>query len=169
MMHPGLLSTILALALCTAACSSYTSRDLQNAEELTRNGRYDEAIALYRQHMNERLAITSRPEWENPYFYLLLIGDIELGRGNVTAALAAYEEAEQRGVHQTLISDRFRSVARWHEDRDELEAARKILERYRARDPLLFESMLDRIVRKLTEKEDQVKKSPPIGEVVSGS
>jgi hypothetical protein len=147
------ITTILLLS----ACVRYSSPTLEEAEQLSREGRYDEAISGYRRHMEERLALENRPEWENPYFYLLLIGDIELGRNDVAASLRSYEEAERHGVHQTLISDRYRSVARYHEERGELEAARKVLETYRTRDPLLFESMLDRIARKLTESEDTPK------------
>lgn len=127
---------------------------LERADELGRSGKYTEAIEEYRAHMEFRLSVKNRPEWENPYFYLLLIGDIQLGSGDVAAAEKSYLEARDREVDPYLISDRMRGIARWHEERGDLKAALEVLERYRELDPLLYDSMLDRIARTLTAKED---------------
>jgi tetratricopeptide (TPR) repeat protein len=127
---------------------------LERADELGRSGKYAEAIQEYRAHMEFRLSVKNRPEWENPYFYLLLIGDIQLGGGDVAAAEKSYLEARDKEVDPYLISDRMRGIARWHEERGDLKAALQVLERYRELDPLLYDSMLDRIARTLTAKED---------------
>lgn len=128
---------------------------LERADELSRKGEYKEAIDEYRAHMQYRLSVIKRPEWENPYFYLILIGDIQLGSGDVAAAEASYREAQEQQVDPYLISDRFRGIARWYEEKGDLKTAISILERYRSLDPMLYESMLDRISKDLTEKEDR--------------
>ena len=48
--------------------------------------------------MHYRLGRKDRPEWENPYFYQILMGDIQLSRGQPDEALAMYQEAEKNGV-----------------------------------------------------------------------
>ena len=148
------ISLLLAL---TAGCSfaSDPATRLRDAEELTRQGNYDQAIESYQAHMESRIAATDRPEWENPHFYLLLIGDVELGRGDTGKALTFYEEAEQKGVATPLISDRYRAVASWHEEHGQLKEAMELLSKYRDRDDLLFDSMLDRIAKELTRKESE--------------
>jgi tetratricopeptide (TPR) repeat protein len=144
------------------------SEELRKADELSRQGRHNEAIAAYRAHMQQRLAVTERPEWEDPHFYLLLIGDSYLHRGEPLQALSNYEEAERERVDATLISDRYRAVARWYEERSELREALEVLKKYRDRDSLLFDSMLDRVARALTESEDSQKVAEPaVGEATS--
>mgnify|MGYP006297132575 CR=1 FL=1 len=108
---------------------------------------------MYREHISNRLEVTDRPEWENPYFYLLNVGDIELNRGEVDKALAAYQEAEREKVELPLVADRYRAVASWYEEHGQLERALEILTKYRDKDPLIFDSMLDRVARELTESE----------------
>ena len=151
----SLSSTIigsLALAL-TSGCFSSGPTELVDAEQLTSDGKHDEAIAMYREHIANRLEVTDRPEWENPYFYLLNVGDIELNRGAVDKALATYEEAEREKVELPLVADRYRAVASWYEEHGQLEKALEILTKYRDKDPLIFDSMLDRVARELTKSE----------------
>lgn len=148
---------LLPLAASTAVSCvtiNYGSVQLQEADRFFREGRYEEAIAAYRTHMQNRLQVTNRPRWENPYFYLLLIGDAHLGKDDPFTALENYEEAERHDVSETLISDRYRAVARWYEQRGELTAALALLRRFRDRDSLLFDAMLDRVARSLTAQED---------------
>ena len=146
----------LPLVLSSGCFDIYSgSEQLRQAEELTRQERYDEAIAIYRAHMEERLAIEERQEWENPYFYLLLIGDVQLGRGEPAAALEIYQEAEQHKVEAGLISDRYRAVGRWYAEHGQLAKALEVLNNYRDRDSLLFDAMLDRIARQLTAQEEE--------------
>lgn len=141
------------IPLLLGGCFSSGPEQLSTAENLTSQGKHDEAIAAYREHISERLQTSQRPEWENPYFYLLNVGDIELSRGNVDAAIAAYEEAEREKVESPLVADRYRAVASWYEEHGDLQKAIDTLTKYRERDPLIFDSMLDRIARKLTESE----------------
>jgi tetratricopeptide (TPR) repeat protein len=143
-----------SLLIAFLGCFTPGSESLRRADELSREGKYEEAIETYRKHMESRLEVTDRPEWENPYFYLLLIGDEYLHHGNPLKALEQYEEAERKEVHPTLISDRYRAVARWHEEHGELQQALDVLKRFRDRDSLLFDAMADRIARSLTEKEN---------------
>lgn len=134
-------------------CSSTSPELLLRAELLSSQGQHDEAIIAYREHINARLDDSDKAEWENPYFYLLNIGDIELTSGNIEAAIAAYEEAEAKKVEVPLVADRYRAVAGWYEQHGELQKALQILTKYRDRDPLIFDSMLDRVARALTASE----------------
>jgi hypothetical protein len=127
---------------------------LQQAEELSRQARYSEAIDAYRKHMNYRLSLTKRPEWENPYFYLILIGDIQLGQLDTSAALQSFEEAERRGVDRYLLADRYRSVATNLESQGKLDEALAVLGKYRERDVIMFDHMADRIARAIIEREE---------------
>jgi len=130
------------------------SYNLSKAEEKTREGKYDQAINFYKDHIEERLESKSRPKAENPFFYYLIIGDLELRQNSVEEALAAYELAEEKGVDKGLVSDRFRFVSSWYEKKGEYEKAVEILTRYNDRDPLLFDLVRDRIVREIIEAED---------------
>lgn len=150
------LSAIFCLILNFCGCLLFSPgpSKLQKAEELSRQKKYDQAISVYHEHMNERLALKDRPEWENPYFYYILIGDIELGTDKPEDALKSYVEADQKGVDDYLVADRFRSVARWYEDKGELDKAIELLLAHRDKDPLLFEAMLDRLNKTKTIQED---------------
>ena len=154
-LRPSLSSVIISsLAIFViSGCFSSGPSELLNAEQFTTDEKHDEAIAAYRRHISNRLEVTDRPEWENPHFYLLNVGDIELTRGNVDKALASYEEAEREKVDPPLVADRYRAVASWYEEHGQLAKALEILTKYRDKDPLIFDSMLDRIARELTERE----------------
>ena len=69
---------------------------LHQAEEHLEAERFQEAIKEYEAHMNDRLTLTNRPDWENPYFYLLAIGDAHCKEGDPNAALKSYQKAEKR-------------------------------------------------------------------------
>ena len=140
--------------LLSAGCSALMSKNkAQIAEELTRQGKYSEAIELYNQHIQERLEVKDRPEWENPYFYLILIGDIQLGTGDVDLALQTFIEADKKGVDRYLISDRIRSIAKAYEEKNQLDKGISLLLEQRSRDPLLFDTMLDRLNKAKTLQE----------------
>jgi predicted Zn-dependent protease len=108
-------------------------------------------------HIAERGRVANRPEWENPSFYLVLIGDLELGRDRVDQALENYVEADAAKVDEALVSDRIRSVAKWYEDRQRFGEAFALLQKYRLRDPLLFDPTLDRLGKKITELEEKTR------------
>ena len=142
---------LIALASCTPSSDSITY-----AEELSRKGNYASAILAYHEHIALRLKITDRPSWENPYFYLLVIGDLELKQGKTEEAFATYELAEKNGVDVLLVSDRYRYIATRFEEDGKLREALSVLTKYRDRDPMLFDLMLDRIAKKLTALEDSM-------------
>lgn len=116
-------------------------------------GEYDAALQVYHEHIHERLRASERPEWENPYFYLLLIGDIQLQMGKPDDAVLSFIEAEREHVQADLVSDRYRAVAAWYIEHDQLDKALDVLKTYRDRDSLLFDAMLDRVARLLTARE----------------
>lgn len=158
-------STALAglLAVVSVGCFGRGSvSPLQRAEELTRQEKYQEAIAVYRVHIADRIEVADRPEWENPYFYLLMIGDLQLRDDHPESALESIELAERYKVEPGLISDRYRAIASWYEHRGDLSRAMEVLRRYRGRDELLFDAMLDRLAREMVLREERDRAS--IGE-----
>ena len=156
---PSVFVMSLALSGCHTKVAGVVvgSNALSEAEEAFKAGKFDIAIALYEEHIRRRTAIDDRPSWENPKFYLIFIGDIEVSRGDIAAALKRYEEAEASLVSRELIADRYRSVARWYEEHNRLEEAFEVLKKYRERDPLLFDAMLDRIAKEISRREDEGK------------
>ena len=140
---------ILALLLSCHPSKNY----LRLAEKYIESGDIDNAINAYEHHMQERLAVTNRPDWENPYFYLILMGDLELKRGDSKAAVRNYDSAKENKVDPTLISDRIRLVGNWYEDHDQLNEAMELLNKYRELDTLLFDANLDRIAKKMVAAE----------------
>lgn len=154
----------IALLFILGCKSSYFNlgpyRNAEKAEEYLRQGKLEEACESYRKHVEDRLADKDRPEWENPFFYYLIIGDIKLRDNKVKDALAAYEFAESKKIDSQLVSDRYRYVAQWYEKKGEYKNAMKILEKYRDRDPLLFDAVLDRIAKELTTIEDSGSSHP---------
>jgi tetratricopeptide (TPR) repeat protein len=163
-MNQKILIKFLVIATCTlfAACKPFfffesyrfSSQHLKKAEEFSRAEDYEKAIMHYKNHIADRLSAKDRPEWENPYFYYLIIGDLYLLQGKVSSSLAAYNMAEDNGVDVTLVADRYRYVASWHENKDEWEQAFYLLQQYEDRDPLLFNLIMDRLGRKITKLED---------------
>lgn len=147
---------VVLIPLVLSACAVWSpgNEHLKEAERLSREKKYDQAVAEYRRHIESRLKVKNRAEWENPYFYLILIGDVYLSAERVGEALESYEEAEKQGISTLLCADRYRSVARWYEERGDLDRALEVLKKYRDRDPLIFDSILDRVSREITSKED---------------
>ncbi len=137
---------------CLLSCTNVSGR--QKAAQLNQDKKYEEAITEYKKHIEARLAVKDRPEWENPYIYYLDIGDIYLEQDDLEKAMSYYKLAEINGVKQDYVNDRFRQVANWYESKGELEKALKHLEQYQDRDPILFDLMLDRIARKIAEEQN---------------
>jgi tetratricopeptide (TPR) repeat protein len=156
----------LALSFLLCACS-IPSHPTEVAEERLKTGDFSGARKILELHMADRLSIANRPDWENPYFYLLRIGDIELEQNNIAAAEKLYLEAEDKGVTPQLVTDRLMNVARIYEDSGELEKAIEFLKKYRNRDSLLMNSMLDRLVRSRAISPEALPTSPaglgPVG------
>lgn len=144
--------TVTALLACSACHSLSTESWLHRAEELSSNERYEEAIVAYREHIDDRLA-AERPEWENPYFYLLKVGDLQLAMEQPEAAVGTFAEAERQQVDLDLVSDRYRSVAHWYLDHGKPHQAFDLLKTHRQKDSLLFDALLDQVGRSLVERE----------------
>lgn len=149
---------IVLISGCMSLRGSYYLRD---AEEALRQNKYDEAIGLYRKHIDHRLKIADRPQWENPNFYLMTISDIELRRNRIDATLAVLEEAQKLGVDGILIGDRYLAAARWYEKNDQFDKAAGLLRAHREIDPLLFDAVLDRLLKAMTAKEDAIRLGTP--------
>ncbi len=141
----GALCALISL-IFSACASSHLAGSIEEAESLSEQGRYEDAIKSYREHIDQR-SLASRPDWENPYFYLISISELELELGRPYEALKACAEAERQGVDSRLISDRYRAIASWHIERGESQQAFEILKQNRERDPLLFDALLDRVAR----------------------
>ena len=142
----------ILLALLTpplVSCSMQNPTHRDTGDSLFAEGKYEQAIHEYEHHIQDRLKLHERPEWENPYLYYLDIGDAYLRLGRPDLALGTYLEAEQRNVEPRFVNDRIRSLARWYVEEQEPLKAIDILKKYRERDPLLFDMMLDRISRSL--------------------
>jgi len=155
-----LISFLVTIVGCSFDLNHFGQfKHISKAESLLRQDKFEEACGEYKLHIADRLAVEDRPKWENPYFYYLIIGDIKLRASNVNEALAAYEFAEKMHVDLQLVSDRYRYVAQWYENKGQHGNAIKILAKYRDRDPLLFDAVLDRVARELTILEDSTKKS----------
>lgn len=155
-----LVMTILT-TFSLVGCGVYRSSiHLSEAEEQLRLKQYDKAIASYRSHIDHRLNAKEKQEWENPFFYLMLIVDIELKRDNIEGAKQALAEAEAKGVEVVLIADRWRSLARWYEMRGKPREAMELLQAHRQLDPLLFDSTLDRLAKKIVLLEEITPSSP---------
>lgn len=156
---------ILLIVFFCAACHgffvfdsfSFGTDHLRKAEELSRQRKFDEAILEYQRHISYRLSLAQRPEWENPYFYLLIIGDLLLENGKPDEAIRSYLDADEKKVHSGLVSDRLRGVASWYTEHGNYSAAIDVLRTHRDKDPLLFDAMLDRISKELTAKEEAEK------------
>jgi tetratricopeptide (TPR) repeat protein len=123
------------------------------AEHRRAAGKLDEALELYRKHLQQRLEDTARPAEENPYFYELLIGDVQLQQGKAEDARAAYEEAKTHQVGKDLVIDRFRRLGAWYEAAGRYEEAIAILKSYRSLDEFLFDIDIDRVAKEALNKE----------------
>jgi tetratricopeptide (TPR) repeat protein len=151
-------SSILILLVCVplSACFLFTKQrtTLEQADYFKERGDYKQAIMLYSEHLRDRLVNPLRPKNENPYFYLLLIGDVYLEDSNPIMAQQKYELAWQHNVSRELIADRFLTLATWYEKQGAYNKAIKILEQYRELDTLLYNAFLDKINKKITALEE---------------
>lgn len=140
------------------------SKNLRDAQVAVNEDRLADAISLYREHILTRLNAEDRADWENPYFYYLIIADLYLRQEKPDRALQSIEAAKANRVDPGLISDRFRLVAHYYEQRREFEEAISILEKYRESDPLLFDLMRDRIARMIVALEEEELQTSPEGD-----
>ena len=131
------------------------SKHLRLAERHQRKEEYADAITAYKLHIDHRLALEQKPEWENPYFYYLIIGDLYLKEDLYQKALESYRFADSKKVDSGLVSDRYRLVAKWLADKERFSEAIDLLNTYRETDPLLYDMMRDRIAREMVQIEEE--------------
>jgi tetratricopeptide (TPR) repeat protein len=150
----SIILPFLVLILC-CSCQYRKESFRSRAEKLTAEKQYAQAIEAYQRHIEHRLSLADRPEWDNPYIYLLDIGDLYLEQGQVNRAIETYELAEEKEVRSEFVNDRYRHIAAWYEKQQQREKALEILNQYRSRDPLLFDLMMDRIAKDIVAYEEQ--------------
>lgn len=152
------LKLAFALLLALEGCIFFPSNRPSHAQiagELRGEGKFDEAIAEYRAHIADRVASPDRAADENPSFYLVLIGDIELERGNREAAKAAYAAARNDKVGKELVGDRYRLLAESYAKAHHFEEGIAVLKEGRDLDPLLFDIAIDDLHKRSLQEEDE--------------
>jgi len=117
--------------------------------------KYAEAIGEYQQHITARLEDSRREPEENPYFYLILIGDVYLEQTKLQPALESYIEAKEREVETPLVVDRIRRVARALRDNGQHREAVTLLKKYRALDEFVFDLDIDETLKAIVTFEDK--------------
>lgn len=148
----------LICCVLIASCSSCllfrpsVASNLQKAEAAVIDSNFQAAITFYQAHISERLEVKQRPEWENPYHYMLIIGDLHLRLEQDLEALKSFDAAKAKNVDPKLVADRYRALGAWYESRGNLEKAIEVLKAHRQEDPLLFDAMLDRIAKQIIAK-----------------
>ncbi len=143
---------LLSLSACFA---DFGPSHATRAIELRKEGKYDEAIEEYRIHRREREKSKYRPADENPAFYELLIGDVYLEAGKPLEAEAAYERALQEKVSDELVNYKLRGLAQWYESKNRIQEALTVLNKYREREPVLFDFDIDRLHKRALREEDE--------------
>jgi tetratricopeptide (TPR) repeat protein len=118
------------------------------AQELTTEKKYSEAIAEYQKHIDVRFKVKNRDPNENPYFYYLLIGDLYLKLNDPKTAEDFYRRAHKSEVPLPFITDRYRLLAKWHEENGDVEKSMAILNAHKELDPLLFNAAIDDLHKK---------------------
>ena len=157
------ISSALLAALMLCSCSagvgafSFTAagNHRRNAEQLKSEGKYEEAIVEYEKHIAERAAASSKFPGENPSFYYIMIGDLQLEQEKPQEALESYLKAQTDGVMSEFIIDRIRQVSSYYETRENYDAAIELLHKYRDLDPLVFDWDIDRLHKKTVRQEVQ--------------
>lgn len=150
------LTLLLASLLTGTACGLFTKIPtvLESADAARKDGRFEEAISLYKQHMQQRLETSWKIKNENPYFWLLTVGDVYLEAGDPVKARQAYDLARENNVEVPLLVDRYLTLATWYKDHGDSKEAIAILTEYRSLDTLLFNGELDAISKELVAQED---------------
>lgn len=134
----------------------YLPTHLGMAESAYEAKKYNQAINEYELHIKSRLESKSRPDWENPYFYELIIGDIELEKGNFSEAIIRYKIAEDNKVELERISTRILEVGKQqyqlgirNNDNILKKRAIKLLQDNAFRDSELYYWTLDKLVKQI--------------------
>lgn len=148
------------LTVFFSSCTFYNPKNslLSRADAALENKEYDEAITLYKEHIESRLDNPLRSSWENPYFYLIVIGDVYIEKKEPKKAEITFLKAEKKGVKKPLINDRLLKLASYYEKNHQFSEAIELLDKNIDRDPILFEGYLDKISRYQTTFEDSKQK-----------
>jgi len=126
--------SILSLNSCSTNFRYY----LDKAETAEENKNYSSAIQFYKEHIEFREKDRKAPK-ENPYFYLLMIGDLYLKSEDPVNAEKTFVEAIEKDVSKPLCAERIRRIAKYYSKNNSYDEAFKLLELHRELDPLLFD------------------------------
>ena len=151
----GIVLGLLLIQLGSCAFLGFSSRPshARVAAQYRAEKKYAAAIKEYQEHIISRLADSRREPEENPYFYLILIGDIYLEEGNSGQALESYVEAKGREVELPLVVDRVRRVARALGDAGKYREAVVLLKKYRELDSFAFDLDIDENIKEIIKLE----------------
>ncbi|MBL7661671.1 tetratricopeptide repeat protein [bacterium] len=146
--------TIIA-TLVLNSCAIKT--DLTQARMYEQQGDYEKARAYYRTHMERRLRDKKRPAEENPYYYLITIGDLYRKEKQYERALGSYDEARANQVPAEPLIFRYRDIASDMQQEGKYDEAIDLLTIYHDLDPLLFDVDIDRVHKAMLAAEDRNK------------
>lgn len=146
---PSHLSLSFVLLISFSACSQQSL--LSKAQELESSGSYAEARDAYEKYFAQLLEQNYKTP--NPYFYQVIIGDLELKLGNPDLALERYQTAIEHDVNKGLLSDRIRLLADWWENAGEADRSLALFQQYRFLDPQSFDYELSQLHRRIVARE----------------
>lgn len=148
----------LALILGITSCSLFSTRNemslARKAEQAQKAGNCDKAIELYSKHIEDRITQEIKAEKENPWFYLVKIGDCQLEQHKENEALNTYLEAKSKKVYPDLIADRIMKVVDLRVKQKRYDHAINLLKDHREIDELKFDSRIDEIHKEIVINEE---------------
>jgi tetratricopeptide (TPR) repeat protein len=156
MSFKAILSGLLMVQLgaCTYFSFERGASHSQIAAKLRDEKKFEEAIQEYYKHIDSRLKDSRREAEENPFFYLIMIGDIYLEEGNTGEAIRTYLEAKSKQVEGPLVVDRIRKVAGTLRDSGKYKEAIDLLRGHRDLDTFSFDLDADDILKEAVSAED---------------
>ncbi len=147
---------IAGIFLFCISCSFYSPSAAWVAEDLRKQGKYQEAIVEYKKHISNKLAQKDKQHSElNPFFYYLLIGDCYLELKEFDSAKKSYLTALEHNIEKKLVGAKIRTLADKLEENGQTENAINLLTENRELDTLLFDIDIDKLHKKILEAEDQ--------------
>ena len=152
------LSSLLLSNLILSSCSTNFRYFLEKAEAAEKSKEYSKAIEYYNKHIEFRNN-DSKPPKENPYFYLLMVGDLYLKNEQPIEAKDTYIKAVDKEVSKPLCAERIRNIAKYYSEKSNYEEAFKILEEYRELDPLLFDLDKDNLHKEYVLTQESAEKT----------
>lgn len=150
--------SIICIFLFCISCSFYSPSAAWVAEDLRKQGKYQEAIVEYKKHIASKLKQKDSQHSElNPFFYYLLIGDCHLELKEFDEAKKSYFTALENKIEKKLVGAKIRNLAEKLEENGQSENAISLLTENRELDTLLFDIDIDKLHKKILEAEDQKK------------